>query len=47
MAVKVFYSMRPCGTVEKLAHQHPKVKAGNAKGGSIIVPLTTDLNSLD
>ncbi len=34
-------------TVVEQSHRHRKVKAGNTKGGSITVPLTSCLNGLN
>jgi hypothetical protein len=36
-----------CSIVAECLPHHPKVKAGNTKGGSITVPLTSCLTSLD
>ncbi len=35
------------GTVVEHSSHHPKVKAGNTKGGCITVPLTSCLTGLD
>jgi hypothetical protein len=42
----LMYLYWPAHMAEHMLH-HPKVKAGNTKGGSITVPLTSGFTGLD